>query len=244
MNMWQKRARHLSKALETVVADERGGVAVYAAIAMPLLLGSVGLGVDVGLAYSSRQTAQHQADAGAMAAALVLAKGKTTDEVEAAATSDAGHNGFVAARGDTIAVNMPPTTGAFTSDSTAVEVLVSRPVQLRFAGFAGADTDASVSARAVARLVRPEACVWSLEPIDTGIEITGTAQVELNCGVYSRSTSGEAIDQNGTSCLTATSVVTAGEDQRYVHPSDPTQRRGPDRRPARRSAGTIDRDEL
>jgi hypothetical protein len=113
-------------------------------------------------------------------------------------------------RGDTIAVVTPPTAGSFAGDGTAAEVQITRPVQLTFVGFVGADRDLTVSARAVARLIRPEACVWSLEPIDTGIEITGTAMVELNCGVYSRSTSGEAIDQNGTSCLTATSVVTAG----------------------------------
>jgi Putative Flp pilus-assembly TadE/G-like len=207
--MWRKREL-VSGPVRAILLDERGGVAVYAAIAMPLLLGSIGLGVDVGLAYSSRQAAQHQADAGAMAAALEIAKGKTTDEVEAAAQDDAEDNGWVEARGDTIAVESPPTAGDFAGDATAAEVEITRPVQLSFVRFVGADSDITVSARAVARLVRPEACVWSLEPIETGIEITGTAQVELNCGVYSRSTSGEAIDQNGTSCLTATSVVTAG----------------------------------
>ena len=56
---------NLTRALARLAAfafDEGGGVAVYAAIAMPLLLGSVGMGVDVGLAYSSRQAAQNQAD--------------------------------------------------------------------------------------------------------------------------------------------------------------------------------------
>ena len=147
-------------------------------------------------------------------------QGKTTDEVEAAATSDAEDNGFVAARGDTIAVNSPPTTGDFSSDATAAEVQITRPVQLSFVRFVGADSNITVSARAVARPVRPEACVWSLEPIEIGIEVTGTAQVDLNCGVYSRSTSGEAIDQNGTSCLTATSVVTAGGTSgTCIHPT-------------------------
>ena len=220
MAMWRNRAAGACGALRCLLGDEHGGVAVYAAIVMPLLLGSIGLGVDVGLSYSSRQAAQHQADAAAMAAALEINKGKTTDEVEAAATSDAEDNGFVAARGDTIAVNSPPTTGDFSSDATAAEVQITRPVQLSFVRFVGADSNITVAARAVARLVRPEACVWSLEPIEIGIEVTGTAQVELNCGVYSRSTSGEAIDQNGTSCLTATSVVTAGGTSgSCIHPT-------------------------
>jgi Flp pilus assembly protein TadG len=208
--MYRRWISRLQIPLAAFAADERGGVAVYAAIAMPLVLGSIGLGVDVGLAYSLRQEAQHQADAAAMAAALEIASGKTTDEAQAAAEDDAADNGWLESRGDTIAVTSPPTAGPFAGDATAAEVQVTRPVQLSFVRFVGADSDITVSARAVARLVRPEACVWSLEPIETGIEITGTAQVELNCGVYSRSTSGEAIDQNGTSCLTATSVVTAG----------------------------------
>ena len=218
--MWCQRLRQLQACLRWLSADERGGVAVYAAIALPLLLGSVGLGVDVGLSYTSRQAAQHQADAGAMAAALELARGKTADEAEAAATADAEDNGFVDARGDTIEVVSPPTSGAFAGDATAAEVQITRPVTLTFVGFVGADRNITVSARAVARLVRPEACVWSLEPIEIGVEVTGTAQVNLNCGVYARSTSAEAIDQNGTSCLTATSVVTAGDTSgSCIHPT-------------------------
>ena len=208
--MLRDRVTRLSDSLHFLLADERGGVAVYAAIAMPLLLGSVGLGVDVGLAYSSRQAAQHQADAAVMAAALEIARGKTTDEVEAAAQDDAEDNGWVEARGDTIAVTSPPTAGEFAGDATAAEVQITRPVQFSFVKFVGADSNTTVAARAVARLVRPEACVWSLEPDDTGIEITGGAEVDLNCGVYARSDDPLAIDQNGTSCLTATSVVTAG----------------------------------
>ena len=208
--MWRVPVTRLSGSLRFLLADERGVVAVYAAIAMPLLLGSIGLGVDVGLAYSSRQAAQHQADAAAMAAALEIARGKTTDEVEAAATLDAEDNGFVAARGDTIAVNSPPTTGPLTADATAAEVLITRPVHLTFVGFVGAEQDITVTARAVARPVRTDACVWALEEIDTGVGLVGTADVELNCGVYARSTSGSAIEQKGSSCLTATSVVTAG----------------------------------
>ena len=146
MAMWRDRVAGACGALRRLLGDEHGGVAVYAAIVMPLLLGSIGLGVDVGLSYSSRQAAQHRADAAAMAAALEINKGKTPDEVEAAATSDAEDNGFVAARGDTIAVNSPPTTGDFSSDGTAAEVQITRPVQLSFVRFVGADSNITVSA--------------------------------------------------------------------------------------------------
>jgi hypothetical protein len=62
----------------------------------------------------------------------------------------------------------------------------------------------------VARHLRTEACVWALETVSTGVSLTGTADVSLNCGVYARSTGGGAVTQKGTSCLTATSVVVAG----------------------------------
>src|SRR3954452_7110118 len=120
--MWRDRVSGARGVLECLLGDERGGVAIYAALVMPLLLGSIGLGVDVGLAYSSRQTAQHQADAGAMAAALEVAKGKTTAQVKAAATISAQANGFTEAHGDVMSVQSPPTTGAFAGNATAAEV--------------------------------------------------------------------------------------------------------------------------
>jgi Flp pilus assembly protein TadG len=208
--MWRDYVRQFASSLCTALRDDHGSVAVYAAITLPILLGSVGLGVDVGAAYSARQSAQNQADAAAVAAALEIARGKNTDEAKAAATSDAQNNGFSGPHGDIMVVNTPPSSGPFTTDPKAVEVEISSPVQLHFVGMVGADSNVTVTARAVARTVRSEACVWSLEEIDTGVSLTGTADVNLSCGVYARSTSGSAIEQKGTSCLTATSVVTAG----------------------------------
>src|SRR4051794_36093175 len=209
--MWRGHVRHLVLSLRAALRDDHGGVAVYAAISLPILLGSVGLGVDVGAAYSARQSAQNQqADAAAVAAALEIARGKTKDDATVAATSDAQKNGFSGPGGDTMVLNNPPGSGPFTTDAKAVEVEISSPVQLHFVGMVGAERSVTVTARALARTLRSETCVWSLEEIDTGVSLTGTADVNLSCGVYARSTSGSAIEQKGTSCLTATSVVTAG----------------------------------
>jgi Flp pilus assembly protein TadG len=233
--MWCQRLRQLQACLRWLSADERGGVAVYVAIALPLLLGSVGMGVDVGLAYTSRQAAQHQADAAAMAAALELARGKTADEAEAAATTDAEENGFVDTRGDTIEVESPPTSGAFAGDAEATEVQITRPVTLTFVGFVGAERNITVTARAVAKPVRSAACVWSLEEINTGVGLTGTADVELNCGVYARSTSGAAIAEGQFLPYRHLGGDSRRCDRR-LHPSDPTHQCCPARRSAGRAA--------
>ncbi len=50
--------------------DAHGGVLVYTALALPILLGVAGLSVDVGFWYAAKRVTQASADAGALAAAL------------------------------------------------------------------------------------------------------------------------------------------------------------------------------
>ena len=52
--------------------DKRGGVMIYTAIALPVLLGVSGMSVDIGSWYADRRAAQVVADAGALAGAVEI----------------------------------------------------------------------------------------------------------------------------------------------------------------------------
>ena len=60
--------------------DTHGGVLVYTAFMLPVLLGISGLSVDAGTWYASKRVAQAAADAGALAAALEVMRLEQGDE--------------------------------------------------------------------------------------------------------------------------------------------------------------------
>ncbi|MBI5163713.1 MAG: hypothetical protein HY985_07405, partial [Magnetospirillum sp.] len=92
---------------------------------------------------------QAAADAAAISAAYEAVAGDAAD-ISAAATVDAGRNGFtVGDNGATIAVYNPPISGTYAGDDTAVEVIVSQPQTLLFSKLML--NSATISARAVAR---------------------------------------------------------------------------------------------
>jgi Flp pilus assembly protein TadG len=193
------------------VKDRSGSVFIYTAIIAPVLLGFAGLSVDVGIWYANQRLAQAAADSGAMAGALeVLRSSASSTAIINAVNTDSANNGFSATNGDTVTVNFPPQSGSFTSSAEAVEVIVSRPARsfLSQLVFEGATT---ITARAVARAGANDICVWSLNPSDSGtLSVSGTAQVNLGCGVLANSTDASALTQNGNSCLNATQVKVAG----------------------------------
>src|SRR4051794_16935614 len=192
-----------------LAADRRGVTMVWFALLLPVLLGGAGLGIDLGAAYSARQRVQIVADAAAMAAALELADGSAQAAVTSAATADATSNGLSAST-DTLTLNTPPTSGTYAGDATAAEAVVTRTVPQILAPFVRGPSSVTVAARAVGRIVRASACVYSLAPSGTGVSTQGNANVTLPCGVYAASTGGQAISVGGSSCLRSTSISTPG----------------------------------
>jgi hypothetical protein len=59
----------LKKSLRALGADRRGNVAIVAAVAMPVLLGSMGIGAEVASWYTGKRNLQNAADSAAIAAA-------------------------------------------------------------------------------------------------------------------------------------------------------------------------------
>lgn len=201
----------VSATTEACLASERGAAAVYVALVLPALVGAGGLAVDVASWYVTKRTMQTGVDAAAYAAALDLGRqgldqAPDLTSMQAVADDAAGRNGIVTA----VTLNVPPLSGPATGDPQSVEVIATQPAPVYFTGLFLAAAP-PITARAVAKAVVSDACVWSLHPSARGaLTVSGGAEVDLNCGMVVNSVHEEAIDQSGTSCLSATSISVGG----------------------------------
>ncbi len=189
-----------------LIRDENGTIIASLAILLPILLGMAGLGIDIGNWYNGKRQAQAAADAAARAGALELVRNGSESVILLAAKEDAASYGFGNAEID---INMPPVAGPYMGDGYAVEAVIRHRPQSYFAQ-ALLDLDVVVETRAVAKALELDTCIWALEETDTGITIAGTADVILDCGIFANSNNSIALDQNGSSCVTASSIRLVG----------------------------------
>jgi Flp pilus assembly protein TadG len=197
--------------LRGFVGNRSGNVMILTALAVPVLFGFAGLGVDVGLWHAQKRAVQNAVDAGAVAGALEILRSSGSDAILLATTADAQSNGYDAAAGDVLTVNYPPLSGSRAGAGDAVEVILRRPAPSLLSVFHTAD-DAFVSARAVAVGDINDTCIWALDPDDRGaIKVAGGADVEIDCGIFVNSADPDGLTQSGTtSCLVATKVKVVG----------------------------------
>jgi hypothetical protein len=201
--------------------DDAGGVLIYTAFAISILLGVAGLAVDVAAWQAQKRSIQTTADAAAFAGAneLVRSHDKTNreDGATAAAELAAAMNSYVDPDDgdpdpDALTINIPPRYGEFAGATNAVEAIVRRPVPTFLAGLVF-DGPAHVSARAVAHADYGKYCVFALNPTQpNALKVSGGANLNLNCGVYVNSDgSGDnALSSPGGGCINATVIRAAG----------------------------------
>ena len=202
----------VAPSLATLAHADTGAAAIYVAIALPAFVGAGGLAVDVASWYSTKRTMQSGADAAAYAAALALAQqgldqAPDLTAMQAAADDAAGRNGVETA----VTINVPPLAGLAAGDPQSVEVIVTEPAPVYFTSLFMGDAP-PITTRAVAKAVVADACIWALHPSAEGaFRASGTADVDLDCGVVVNSNHEEAaLLQEGSSCVSATSVSVHG----------------------------------
>jgi Flp pilus assembly protein TadG len=127
----------------------RGQTTILFVLALVPLLGMAGLAVDVGRMYSERRHAQATADLAASAGAQEVSRNGAHATFDDVATTYAARNGFMAANGDAIVLNNPPTSGPYAGNSNAYEVIVRRPVSTTLLRTFGTNSS-TVEGRAVA----------------------------------------------------------------------------------------------
>jgi Flp pilus assembly protein TadG len=192
-------------------SDRRGNALVIAAAALPLVLGSAGLASDtIEWALWKRQL-QRAADSAAMAGVYsIVALESENTGVQDAVTRDLAVNSHVGIT-TTKNVSSSPTSGAYTSDPYAVRVVLSIQKSLSFSSLF-LPTAPTITASATATVVPSgQYCVISLEDTAlTGINATGSTNLNLGCGMITNSTSMSAAVATGSSTVVASPVAAVG----------------------------------
>lgn len=199
------------RSLAELPGDRAGITALVTGLSLVVILGFIGLAIDVGVGYHAKRQAQNAADSAAYSAAIAEADGASSGTTEAQAITAAYglQNG---SGGVTVTVNQPPKSGNYTSNHGAVEVIVTRPGVQFFSELFNVSA-ATVAARAVAlQGGAGTTCVLALNSkASASDDESNGAQVTLNgCGVFSNSTSASAIEVTGGAVLNALSVGTSG----------------------------------
>ena len=203
--------------------DKRGNALVMAGAALPLVLGSAGLASDtIEWALWKRQL-QRAADSAATAGvyAIVGDEGARTN-VATAVDKDLSYNNHVAyAYTKTVG---SPTSGTYATDPRAVSVQLSVQKKLSFSGMFMNFTP-TITASAIATVVPSgDYCVISLEDQSvTGIDATGSTNVDLGCGMITNSVSMSAAVATGSSSVKASPIAAVGGIPASTHWASGTQ---------------------
>lgn len=200
---------------QRLLEDKRGSV-MAAFVAVPVVVGTVAVGVETGQLYRTKRQMQGAADAAALAGTIDKMNGGSLASITAAALYEAQRNGFQnGVGGVTVTVNSPPQTGANVSTANAVEVSIRKPSSFVLAkvlsstlgnsfdmtsrSVAAQGTVSSTQATTTTTTVSSEdGCLMALTTAaEQGVSFTSFNNFTSDCYIYSNGTS------TGTSSSTA-----------------------------------------
>jgi Flp pilus assembly protein TadG len=204
--------------------DDKGNVAIIAALCMPMIVGGAACGIEVGFWRYDQVRVQQAADAAAYAGAVVKrAEGTnaSSSAINAAATTAATSNGYASAS-DSITLNMPST--ATPGDANSVEAVITRTeppiftayIRCVVSGWSNsncASATTSVKSSSTASFsTAGDACILALSPsASKSVDFAGNSAITLNgCSVMSNSLASNALNAQGSSDVTAPCMYSAG----------------------------------
>ena len=186
--------------------DESGSYVIVLALAMPVLVGTAGLGTEFGWWLYTHKSMQSAADSAAVSAATA------GSNLNAEADTVTALYGYASGtKNVTVTVNQPPSTGNYASSSQAVEVIISQPQTRLLSALFGTDP-ILIHARAVALANAGTGCVLALDPsASPAVTVKGNAQLNLmNCNLYANSSDSSALNVSGTTTVSANQVGVVG----------------------------------
>ena len=222
--------------------SDAGQALVVVALGMVVILGFLGLGLDLGYLRMVKRQTQKAADAAAIAAAVELTYCGGTSNCSAlqkAAQDALTENNLpssslftqcAATSGNlTITVNNPPcalgTADPHKGDTHYVEVVVSQVEPLTFARVFGV-SKATVSARAEAALGGGSNCVYALDPTDSAtIAVDLLASVNSQCGIVDESSSNSSL-QCFLASITGSQIGLVGGASTFLCSVNPSPKNG------------------
>lgn len=202
------RTHRLKMAIGKFIKDKSGNSAIMLAITLPVLLGFIGMSTDVALWYWEDRKLQSTTDSAALAAGYEKLDSGDISVLTAKVQSIVNETYPGSDNVSVISVSSPPTSGNYSGNSSAVEVIVANQ-QGRYFSVLNMDNDVNLRSRAVAQVVSSgDFCLLGLsEEEDRAVNIQGNATVSLNCGIAVNSNSDEALYVNGTVTTTYASTV-------------------------------------
>jgi Flp pilus assembly protein TadG len=198
---------------------EQGAIAILTALILPALLGFGAIAYEIGYWYQSQQALQEKADIAAYAGAFEKSL-RGDSGVTTRATYLASLNSFAASGGNTITVNNPPSSGSYTGDASAVEVLMTLPVSRSLTNYFSSSA-VTAHARAVAAKTGGPACILALSGSAAGaVTFSGNAKLNAaSCGVKVNSSDAAAFKTNGSTTLKTAFIDIAGGASLIGNPS-------------------------
>ena len=191
--------------LNTLLKDVRGNVLIMTGSGIFALIGAGGLGVDTVHWFLWKRQIQQAVDSGAIAGAHALRQGTDSTVQATAELTRASNRPFVI---DTLTT--PPAAGAFAGDNRAVELVASTSARLPFSSLF-LSTAPTIRARSVATSLRTgDNCVIALASGGIGVNVPGSANVQLGCGIAANSSGTQAIYLEGSSITRANPLSAAG----------------------------------
>lgn len=208
------------------IKDDTGQAMILTLLCMTCLLGFVGFAADIGTLLRAKRNLQIAADSAAVSGAAELTYGDMT----AAADLAAAQNGVViGTNGGAVAVNSPPTEGAYAGQSGYVEAIVSQNQPTFFMNVFHIASQ-TVTARAVAwNGGSSNTCVYVCDSSAVGaMNLQGSFDVSApKCGVVVDSNNVDALQfTGGGGTLLASSVGVVGGDGGATGDSIPTAVKG------------------
>jgi hypothetical protein len=153
------------------------------------------------------------AETAAYSAIIAYNKADGTSTVTQAKAVTAAQGYVDGVNGATVTVHRPPSSGNYTSNNSAIEVIISQP-QPRFLAGLFLASNPTVAARAVAALIpgTGSGCVIALDASSSGsIAVSGSGNLTTTlCDVVANSTSSSAITVSGSAQISTPCAVAGG----------------------------------
>lgn len=194
-----------------IFTSEQGGLIILWAFVLPAVIGSIGIGVEVSSWYARKSDIQSATDAAALATSYAVGGSSNLTTI---ASNEMSRNGFGTNSGITLTVNNPPSTGTYSGNNNAVELIVSQNEAPLFSKVLG-HGQTTIKVRAVA-LNTPSSsgggCIMALNQTQGySIDINGNATINMpGCSMIDNSNNSSAVALNGNATVTVTNIYTAG----------------------------------
>ena len=192
-------------ALRSLCGDERGNALMLAVIAMPLVLGSVGLAVDTMQWVLLKRQLQQVADSAAMTGSFATIRG---GDIDYAVDLDIDRRRAQFATITATAEISPP---GHDGDANAVAVHLTAPGAFSFSSLF-LRHPITVAVEATATVIETGGfCAFALgESSDAGIVVQPNSSIEADCGIATNSSAASAIVADASAQLAAKTLFAFG----------------------------------